>query len=84
MPKLSEVGEHANIEVLSPAEVESVEGEAGSFRVGIRQRSRFVTEECTRCDLCVEACPQCTPNEFDVGMAFRKAIYTPMDQAEPT
>jgi len=34
MPKLSEVGEHANIEVLSPAEVESVEGEVGSFRYG--------------------------------------------------
>jgi len=83
MPKLSEVGEHANIEVLSPAEVESVEGEPGSFRVGIKLQSRFVTDECTRCNLCAEACPQSVPNEFDVGMASRKAIYTPMDQAEP-
>jgi heterodisulfide reductase subunit A len=83
MPKLSEVGEHANIEVLSPAEVESVEGEEGSFRVGIRLQSRFVTDDCTRCNLCVDACPQCVPNEFDLGMASRKAIYTPMPQAVP-
>ncbi len=83
MPKLSEVGEHANIEVLCPAEVESVEGEAGSFRVAIREQLRFVTEDCTRCDLCVEVCPECVPNEFDSGMASRKAIYTPMAQAVP-
>jgi heterodisulfide reductase subunit A len=83
MPKLSEVGEHANIEVLCPAEVESVEGEVGSFRVDIKLQSRFVTDECTRCDLCVDVCPQCVPNEFDVGMASRKAIYTPMAQAVP-
>jgi len=83
MPKLSEVGEHANIEVLSPAEVEAVEGEAGRFTVTIRQRSRFVTDECTRCNLCVDACPVTLPNEFDVGMATRRAIYTPMPQAVP-
>src|SRR3990172_5690555 len=82
-PKLSEAGEHPNIEILANAEVESVEGKAGRFRVGIRQRSRFVTSECTRCNLCVEACPVALPNEFDVGMASRKAIYTPMPQAVP-
>ncbi len=83
MPKLSEVGEHANIEILCPAEVEAVEGDAGDFRVTIRERARFVTDDCTRCDLCVDACPQSTPNEFDVRMVTRHAIYTPMPQAVP-
>ena len=82
-PKLSEVGEHPSIEVLADADVVGLEGEAGDFKVAIRQRSRFVTEECTRCDLCVAACPVTLPSEFDHGMATRKAIYTPFPQAVP-
>ena len=82
-PKMSEVGQHPNIEVLTLAEVESVTGEAGHFRVGIRQRARFVTDECTRCGECVPACPVLLANEFDAGMACRKAIYTPIAQAVP-
>ncbi|MBI2153605.1 MAG: FAD-dependent oxidoreductase [Candidatus Rokubacteria bacterium] len=82
-PKMSEVGQHPGIEVLSLAAVESVAGEAGRFRVGIRQRARFVTDECTRCGECVPACPVVLPNEFDAAMASRKAIYTPIPQAVP-
>ena len=44
-PKLSEVGEHPNIEVLNNAEVTEVEGEASEFLVTIRQRAGFVTSE---------------------------------------
>ncbi len=82
-PKLSEVSEHPNIEILSPAEVVGFEGEPGDFRVRIRHKSRFVEDDCTRCNLCVEACPVVLPNEFDVAMASRKAIYTPFPQAVP-
>jgi heterodisulfide reductase subunit A len=82
-PKMSQVDLHPNIEIISQAEVESVEGQAGSFRVGIRQRTRYVTDECTRCGECAQACPVVRPNEFDSGMAVRKAIYTPIPQAVP-
>ncbi len=82
-PKLSEVGEHPNVEVLANAEVTALEGEAGSFRATIRQRARFVTSECTRCNLCFDACPVALPSEFDYGMSTRKAIYTPFPQAVP-
>ncbi|MDR7568231.1 MAG: FAD-dependent oxidoreductase, partial [Armatimonadota bacterium] len=82
-PKMSEVEQHPNIEILAPAEVERVEGEAGAFRVLIRQRSRFVTDECTRCDLCTQACPVVLPNEFTASMEVRRAIYTPIPQAVP-
>lgn len=82
-PKLSEVDEHPNIEILSPAEVIDFQGEPGNFTVKVREKSRFVTDECTRCNLCVEACPIVLPNEFDVSMAARKAIYTPFPQAVP-
>ncbi|MCS7171899.1 MAG: FAD-dependent oxidoreductase [Armatimonadetes bacterium] len=82
-PKMSEVEQHPNIEVLAPAEVEQVEGQAGAFRVTIRQRSRFVTDECTRCDLCTQVCPMVLPNEFTASMGVRRAIYTPIPQAVP-
>lgn len=62
-PKMSEVDLHPNIEILSLAEVESVTGDPGDFRVEIRQRARFVSDECTRCGDCTAACPVAIPNE---------------------
>ncbi len=82
-PKLSEVAEHPNIEILSPADVVGLEGDPGNFTARVKVRARFVGVDCTRCNLCTEACPVTVPNEFDVGMASRKAIYTPFPQAVP-
>lgn len=82
-PKMSEIVHNVNIEVLTLAEVAKVEGQAGNFNVTIHQKPRYVTSECTRCNECVLVCPQALKNEFDVGMAGRKAIYTPFEQAEP-
>jgi heterodisulfide reductase subunit A len=82
-PKMSEVELHPNIEILSLAEVVGVEGAPGDFTVHIEQKARYVTDECTRCDLCVPVCPEMHPNEFDSGMATRKAIYTPIPQSVP-
>jgi heterodisulfide reductase subunit A len=82
-PKLSDVEQHPNIELLANADVTRVDGKAGDFQVEITQRARFVSSECTRCGECVPACPVLLSNEFDVGMASRKAIYTPFPQAVP-
>jgi heterodisulfide reductase subunit A len=82
-PKMSEVINNPNIEVLTLAEVTKVEGQAGNFTVTVHQKPRYVTSECTRCNECVLVCPQILKNEFDVGMGVRKAIYTPFEQAEP-
>jgi len=82
-PKMSEVALNPNIELLTMAEVQSVEGEAGDFAVTIRQDARYVTDACTRCAECVDVCPVIVKNEFDYGMAARKAIYTPIEQAVP-
>jgi ferredoxin len=72
-----------NIEALTPAEVEQVEGRAGSFEATIRQGARFVTDPCARCGKCMNVCPLVLPNEFDVGMAARKAICTLILQSAP-
>ena len=82
-PKMSEVGLNPNIELLTMAEVQKVEGDAGDFRVLIKQDARYVTDACTRCGECVTACPVIVKNEFDYGMAARKAIYTPIEQSVP-
>ena len=83
-PKLSEVAENRNIEVLSNAEVTGVERTPeGSFRVSLHRQGNLVNDECTRCGLCSEACPVVLPNEFDSGMASRRAVYTPFPQAVP-
>ncbi|HXY46399.1 MAG TPA: hydrogenase iron-sulfur subunit [Thermoplasmata archaeon] len=83
-PKLSEVAENRNIEVLSSTEVVSVQRrEDGTFRVSLHRRGNLVNDECTRCGLCSDACPVVLPNEFDSGMASRHAIFTPFPQAVP-
>jgi heterodisulfide reductase subunit A len=82
-PKMSEVDLHPNIEILSLAEVDQVDGVPGDFQVQIRQRARYVTDACTLCGDCTSVCPVPLPNEYDSGMAARKAIYTPIPQSAP-
>ncbi|MHA2168835.1 MAG: hydrogenase iron-sulfur subunit [Candidatus Kariarchaeaceae archaeon] len=82
-PLMSEAMNHKNVEVRSLTEVVGVEGEVGNYTVTLKETQRYVTDECTRCDDCVQVCPQVLPNEFDEGMGWRKAIYTPFQQAEP-
>jgi len=82
-PKMSDVIQHDNIQVLTLANVTDLHGAVGDFTAEVYQQPRFVGDECTRCDDCVEACPETTANEFDEGMATRTAIYTPFEQAEP-
>jgi heterodisulfide reductase subunit A len=82
-PKMSEVALHPNIEILSLAEVESLDGKPGEFEVHIKQKARYVLDSCTRCGECTTACPVVLPNDYDSGMAARKAIYTPIPQSTP-
>jgi len=57
-PKLVECMRDYNIDVLTMADVVRLEGEAGHFRVEVRQRPRGVrAEKCTGCGDCWTACP---------------------------
>jgi len=77
-PKMVDVAQHPNIEILSYSEVKRVEGYIGNFTVTVAKKPRYVVEDkCNGCGECVEVCPVEAPNEFDEGLGLRKAIYVP-------
>jgi heterodisulfide reductase subunit A len=81
---MMDAGRHPNIEVWTNSELVALNGRAGNFRAEIRRHPRYVSEDlCTGCGQCVESCPVIVPNEFEVGMGARKAIYSPFAQAVP-
>ena len=83
-PKMVDVSRHPNIELMTYAEVDAVEGEAGAFRARLRQKARSVDfDTCTGCGVCQDKCPKRVPSEFDMGVGLRKAIYPPFPQAVP-
>ena len=82
-PKMADVARHPNIELLTNSEIQDVKGYIGNFKVKILKKPRYVTDECSACGDCSEVCPITVPNEFDVGLASRHAIYTPFPQAVP-
>jgi heterodisulfide reductase subunit A len=84
-PKMSDVGAHPNIHMLTYSEVEEVSGFVGNFSVRIRKKARYVDEEtCTGCAICIDKCPKkVLDNVFEAGLGMRKAIYTPFPQAVP-
>ncbi|OGL46668.1 MAG: heterodisulfide reductase subunit A [Candidatus Schekmanbacteria bacterium RBG_13_48_7] len=74
---------NSNITLYTLAEVLEITGEPGNFNVKIRQNPRFVNENCTACNACVEVCPNERPNDFNYGMDKTKAIYLPFGMAFP-
>ena len=84
-PKMVDVAQHEKIRIFSYSEVTEVGGFVGNFDVTIKKRARYVKEDlCTGCGACTEKCPQKkVPNEFNMGMDNRRAIYIPFAQAVP-
>lgn len=84
-PKMSDVGQHENVTLLSYSEVEEVSGSIGSFTVRVRRKARYVKEDaCTGCGVCIEKCPQSVVDTvYEAGLGYRKAIYRPFPQAVP-
>ena len=84
-PKMVDAAQNENIRIFSYSEVTDVKGFVGNFNVKITKHARFVKEDvCTGCGLCTEKCPmKKVPNEHNLGMDNRSAIYIPFAQAVP-
>ncbi|APV44234.1 heterodisulfide reductase subunit A [Dehalogenimonas formicexedens] len=83
-PKMSQAGQHPNIELLSYSEVASVSGHAGNFIITVNRKPRYIREkDCKGCGDCAVACPVEISSEFDQGLSVRKAAYRPFPQSVP-
>jgi heterodisulfide reductase subunit A len=85
-PKMVELDNHPNVELVTYSELLGIEGEAGNFKVKVLKKSRFIDEiKCTGCGSCAEACVQAgrAADAFQAGMSKRGAVYLPFPQAVP-
>lgn len=84
-PKMVDCAQNEKIHIYAYSEVEAVSGFVGNFTVKIKKKARYVdATKCTGCGVCTEKCPQKkVPNEFNLGMDNRRAIYIPFAQAVP-
>ena len=78
-PKLVEAGRHLNIEIITNADLEKVEGEAGRFSVTVNKRARHINvDKCTGCGLCVQSCPV----KYEVYLEPEERIEFHLDEKE--
>jgi heterodisulfide reductase subunit A len=83
-PKMADCFGHDNINVMTYSEITGISGEAGNYEVTVNRKARHVNEDvCTGCGDCNAKCPVKVPNEFDMNLGNRKAIYLPFLQAVP-
>ncbi len=65
-------------------EVDSVEGEAGDFKVTLIKKPRYIIEDnCTGCTTCVEYCPVVYPDQYNQEISKNKAVHVYFSQAIP-
>ena len=83
-PKLVELANHRNIEIMTRTSVEGIEGQPGNFTLTVKHHPRFVMEDrCTGCGECSKVCPIDVSADFNLGLNQRKAIYRNYPQAIP-
>jgi heterodisulfide reductase subunit A len=84
-PRMAEVGRNPNVNLLTYAEVQEVSGRPGNYKVKVFMKPRGVdVEKCRSCGVCAKVCPITVQDEFNEGLAQRKAAYIEFPQAVPS
>jgi len=82
---MTDVGRHPRIELMTFSEIKDIKGYVGNFEITVLKKARYVNEgECTACGDCAKACPVLVPDEFEMGLGSRRAIFIPFPQAVPS
>ncbi|MFW6118558.1 MAG: FAD-dependent oxidoreductase, partial [Chloroflexota bacterium] len=83
-PKFIECDRHPNIDIITYAEVDKVEGEAGDFKVTMIKKPRYIIEdECRGCTTCTEYCPVNIPDEYNQNLSKSKCTHIYFSQSVP-
>ncbi len=83
-PKVSETVRHPNISIFTNSEVKDIERHSGKgFTFSLVEKPRYVTEDCTGCQICEEKCPVVLTDQYQFDLVGRKAIYIPFSIASP-
>jgi quinone-modifying oxidoreductase subunit QmoA len=71
------------IKLYTLAEVTNVVNESGKYKADIRLNPRYVNNQCTVCNECVDVCPEKRKNNFNYLMDETTAIYIPYENSYP-
>ncbi|HSW50927.1 MAG TPA: CoB--CoM heterodisulfide reductase iron-sulfur subunit A family protein, partial [Bryobacteraceae bacterium] len=82
-PLIREVTAHPSVTVHTNAQLESASGFIGDFRTTVRITPRGVTGECADAKAVIDACPEESLDQFNLGLSKRKAIYVPYEGCFP-
>jgi heterodisulfide reductase subunit A len=83
-PKMADVKNHPNIELLAYSEVVDVKGFVGNFKVTVKKKPRYVLESiCNACGQCAQYCPIVIDDTFNERLAKTRALHIPFPQAIP-
>jgi len=83
-PKMADIKNHPNIELLAYSEVVDVKGFVGNFKVTVKKKPRYIDETlCNACGTCAEYCSIAIIDHFNEGLGKLKALHIPFPQAIP-
>ena len=79
-----DAGRHPKIKILAYSEIESAARKGAGFSLKVRRKARYVKEDvCNACGTCATKCPGRAPDDFDMRLRKRKAIYLYFSQGIP-
>lgn len=83
-PKLVQVSNHPQIEILTLSRLISLDGDPGRFTARVEKHPRYVNEDkCIACGDCADKCPKKVPDAFNGDLDNRKAAFLTFPQAVP-